>query len=59
MEQAAPNQIVLKKERIVEKDFLEQQNLMLITIDGWKRLVDSKSPWLANIPSTLIISKEN
>ncbi|KDN55101.1 cation:proton antiporter domain-containing protein [Flavobacterium seoulense] len=59
MEQAVPDQIVLKKEKIIEKEFLEQQDLMLITIDGWKHLVDSKSPWLANIPSTLIISKDN
>jgi len=58
MEQAAPNQLSLRKEQLIEKDFLDQQDLMLISIDGWKHLVDSKSPWLANIPSTLILSED-
>lgn len=58
MEQAAPNQLTLKKECAVEKEFLDQQNLMLITIDGWKHLMDTKSTWLANIPSTLILSDD-
>ena len=58
MEQAAPNQLSLRKEQNIEKDFLEQQDLMLITLDGWKHLMDTKSPWLANIPSTLIISED-
>jgi len=58
MEQAAPNQLTLRKEQSIEKDFLEQQDLMLISIDGWKHLVENKSPWLANIPSTLILSED-
>ena len=58
MEQAAPNQLTLRKEQSIEKDFLDQQDLMLISIDGWKHLVENKSPWLANIPSTLILSED-
>lgn len=58
MEQAAPNQLTLRKEQPVEKDFLEQNDLMLISIDGWKYLMDTKSSWLTNIPSTLIISED-
>jgi Kef-type K+ transport system membrane component KefB len=58
MEQAAPNQLTLRKEQSIEKDFLDQQDLMLISIDGWKHLMDTKSSWLANIPSTLIISED-
>ncbi|MNT26483.1 hypothetical protein D3C72_1620570 [compost metagenome] len=58
MEHAAPNQLTLRKEQHIEKDFLDQQDLMLISIDGWKHLVDIKSPWLANIPSTLILSED-
>ncbi|MDQ6531433.1 cation:proton antiporter [Flavobacterium sp. LHD-85] len=58
MEQAAPNQLTLRKEQSIEKDFLDQQDLMLISIDGWKHLVDIKSPWLTNIPSTLILSED-
>lgn len=58
MEQAAPNQLSLRKEQSLEIDFLKQQDLMLISIDGWKHLMDTKSPWLTNIPSTLIISED-
>ncbi|MGE8342310.1 MAG: cation:proton antiporter [Flavobacterium sp.] len=58
MEQVAPNQLTLRKEQSIEKDFLDQQDLMLISIDGWKHLVENKSPWLANIPSTLILSED-
>lgn len=58
MEQAAPSLLSLRKEQNAEKEFLEQQDLMLISIDGWKHLMDSKSPWLTNIPSTLIISED-
>lgn len=58
MEMAAPNQLSLKNERPVEKDFLNEQSLMLITIEGWKRLVDTKTSWLSDIPSTLIIAEE-
>ena len=58
MEQAAPNQLILRKEQSIEKDFLDQQDLMLISIDGWKHLMDTKSSWLTNIPSTLIISED-
>lgn len=58
MEQAAPNQLSFKKEQTIDKDFLEHQNLMVISIDSWKHLMDTKSPWLSNIPSTLIISDD-
>lgn len=58
MEQAAPNQLSFKKEQTIDKDFLENQNLMVISIDSWKHLMDTKSPWLSNIPSTLIISDD-
>lgn len=59
MELAAPNQLSLQTEKVIEKTFLNEQNLMLISAEGWKRMVDSKSLWLADIPSTLIISQEN
>ncbi|KAF2326453.1 cation:proton antiporter domain-containing protein [Flavobacterium ginsenosidimutans] len=58
MEQAASSQLSLRKEHSIEKDYLNQQDLMLISIDGWKHLVETKSPWLTNIPSTLIISED-
>ncbi len=59
IEQTAPNHINLLTERVIEKEFLIQNDLMLISIDSWKKLVDSKSIWLSNIPSSLIISERD
>jgi hypothetical protein len=42
-------------ERIIEKDFLLTQDLLIISLESWKKLVNSQSDWLSNIPSVLII----
>jgi len=55
IEQTAPNYINVQNERIIDKEFLSEQNLMIVSIESWKKLVDSKSLWLSDIPSTLII----
>jgi len=56
IEQNAPNHITVQNQRIVDKEFLRQQDLMLISINSWKKLIDTKSLWLQDIPSTLIMS---
>jgi hypothetical protein len=56
IEQVAPNHISLKKDMKIEKDFLESQDLMLVSSESWKNLINTKSFWLSDIPSTLIIS---
>ncbi len=56
IEQMAPNHISLRTDKSIEKDFLESQDLMIISNRSWKNLVDSKSLWLSDVPSTLIIS---
>ena len=38
-----------------EKDFLGQQDLMLIGLESWKKEVEAHSSWLSNSPSVLII----
>ena len=55
IEQIAPNHIMMMQERTLKKEFLEEQDLMIISLDSWKKLVDSQSVWLANLPSVLII----
>jgi len=59
IEQFAPNHINLIKERVIEKDFLKQNNLMIISANSWKKLIETKSIWLSDIPSTLILSDKN
>jgi len=56
IEHIAPNHITLYNEKTIEKDFLQSQDLMLISSKSWRNLIDSKSLWLSDIPSTLIIS---
>jgi Kef-type K+ transport system membrane component KefB len=56
IEQVAPNHITLYNEKKIEKEFLNSQDLMLISSKSWKNLIDTKNLWLSDIPSTLIIS---
>lgn len=58
IEQNAPNHIALQNERMVEKEFLKQQDIMIVSFESWKKLVESKSIWLSDIPSTLIIENK-
>ncbi|MBS1535686.1 MAG: cation:proton antiporter [Bacteroidetes bacterium] len=55
LEEKYPDHLVLLEERIMKKEFLAQQDLMIISLESWKRLVDSQSVWLSNVPSVLII----
>ena len=55
IEQIAPNHITMSNEKTMKKEFLENQDLMIISLDSWKKLVDSQSVWLNNTPSVLII----
>jgi hypothetical protein len=50
-----PNQISTLKERAISKEFLTQQELMLISYKSWTELVESKSVWLENVPSVLVL----
>jgi Kef-type K+ transport system membrane component KefB len=55
IEQIAPNHIMMMQERTIKKEFLEQQDLMIISLESWKKLIDSHSTWLNNTPSVLIV----
>jgi len=59
IEQNAPNHINLLKQSIIEKELLLQQDLMIISLESWKRLVEKQAVWLANTPSVLIISEDH
>lgn len=57
IEQTAPHHIQILNQPKIDKSFLTEQNLMLISAESWKKLIESKSVWLSDIPSTLIISR--
>jgi len=55
IEQEAPNHITINSEKIIDEQFIEQFQLMVISVDGWKKLLDSRSSWIKQLPSILIL----
>jgi hypothetical protein len=55
LEENYPDNISLLYERTMKKDFLAKQDLMIISLESWKKLIDSQSVWLSNVPSVLIL----
>jgi Kef-type K+ transport system membrane component KefB len=55
IQQITPDQLLLNTETKVDREFLKQRDLMLISMDSWKKMVEEGSPWLPYIPSVLII----
>lgn len=59
IEQTAPNHITLRNSADISPEFVATQDLMIISMDSWKKLVETKTQWLPSIPSTLIISGQS
>jgi hypothetical protein len=57
IEHNVPNHIKLLNQRKLEKEFLQEQDLMIISVDSWKKLVESRSTWLNHTPSLLIMKQ--
>ncbi|MFT3933761.1 MAG: cation:proton antiporter [Chitinophagaceae bacterium] len=55
IEQIAPNHIALYNENKIDNKFLSTQDLMLISLDSWRRAIETQSIWLPQTPSTLIL----
>lgn len=41
----------------IDSDILQKQDLMMISLDSWKKLDDMNVKWLRDIPSTLVLNK--
>jgi hypothetical protein len=50
-----PEYINMMEDRTIKKEFLLRQDIMVISLESWKKLVDSQSTWLSHVPSVLII----
>ncbi|MHC5202600.1 cation:proton antiporter [Myroides sp. LJL119] len=55
IEHYKPNHIRMIKKRTIRKEFIEQFDIMIISLDSWKQLVATRSRWLHFAPSILII----
>jgi hypothetical protein len=55
LENKYPSNMFLLNDKTIEKEFLSRHDLMIISLESWKKLVDSQSDWLSDIPSVLIV----
>ncbi|MDD4777154.1 MAG: hypothetical protein PHV53_02580 [Fermentimonas sp.] len=42
----------------IDKDFIMKQDLCIIGIDGWNKLICTSLPWIEALPSTLIVKEK-
>jgi Kef-type K+ transport system membrane component KefB len=49
------NQISILDIDKINKPLLDNQDLLLISLESWKKLVDDETTWLSDVPSVLII----
>ena len=47
--------VTLISEKDINPEFLAQQDLIIVSLESWKKLVNTTSEWLSKAPSTLII----
>ena len=50
-----PENIGFIEESFINKDFLPKQDLMLVSLESWKNLVNTPTSWLSGVPSVLIL----
>lgn len=55
IEQQAPNHIALFGAAKMDEPLLQTMDLLLISINAWKYLVEHKPNWLSKVPSVLIL----
>ncbi len=58
IEQNAPNHINLLYNTDISIELLSKQDLVIISIDSWKKQIEAHSRWLTSTPSVLIISDQ-
>lgn len=54
-----PGHVSIVNKTFINKEFLKTQQLMLLSVDGWKKLLEMNVEWLQDIPSVLIIKENN
>lgn len=57
IEQMAPNHINMLQLATIDSQFLQLHDLLIISMESWTKLTQEDSPWLAHIPSTLIVTQ--
>ena len=55
LQQTYPKNVTLISNKIIKKDFLTKLDIMIISVESWKVLLDKYSIWLRRVPSVLIL----
>lgn len=55
IEQTAPNHIALFAQNKLDKAMIAEQDLMLISMESWQKVVENNEKWIEEAPSMLII----
>ncbi|HCY43501.1 MAG TPA: cation/H(+) antiporter [Prolixibacteraceae bacterium] len=55
IEQEAPNHIALDQVNEIDETFIQKFQLMVVSAEGWKTLIESRSGWISQAPSILIL----
>lgn len=55
LEQKHPNNIQVHNVHKLDKSLLLQQDLVIFSLETWKKLIEDEAAWLTDIPSVLII----
>lgn len=50
-----PGRLAIKGGEMLQTEWLAEQDLMLVSLESWKKIVLDEYPWLAKTPSTLLI----
>ncbi len=53
-----PGRIRHLEDSDITADFLKEQDLMLVSVNGWKKLLEMKTLWLKDSPSTLVVDNK-
>ncbi len=57
IEKTAPGRIAVQSDSWMDASFLRRQDLMMVSLETWKKLVEVKGTWISDIPSTLILAE--
>ncbi|MBC7863382.1 MAG: cation:proton antiporter [Bacteroidia bacterium] len=55
IEQTAPNHIALFSTDKLNQKFFTKMDLLMVSLDTWKKLVETKPEWMVYVPSVLIL----
>ncbi|MET0244995.1 MAG: cation:proton antiporter [Flavitalea sp.] len=55
IQSAHPDSVELLTVDTIEMKFLEKQDLMLISLESWRKVIEEQNEWLSAAPSVLII----